>query len=70
MATLVGINLFIGSFGGSIGAWVAGKIFDTTQSYQGAFIAGTIAGFISILLIFLLRRQDRIMEKVRNHNLP
>jgi MFS family permease len=57
MATLVGLNLFVITIGGALGAWGAGKIYDATHSYQGAFIAGGVAGLISLLLILILRRQ-------------
>jgi|WetSurMetagenome_2_1015567.scaffolds.fasta_scaffold11997_2 MFS family permease len=62
MATLVGFGLFVGSIGGALGPWAAGMIFDITKSYQGAFIAGALSGLISLLLIFLLKRQSHIQE--------
>jgi MFS family permease len=63
MATLVGFGLFAGSLGGALGAWAAGEIFDITKSYQGAFIAGAVAGLISLIFILLLKRQSRIQEQ-------
>ena len=62
MATLVGLSMFMTSIGGALGSWVAGKIFDTTQSYQGAFIAGALAGLVSLILVLILKRQTRQVE--------
>jgi MFS family permease len=59
MATLVGLTLFIGMIGASLGPWVAGKIFDTTQSYEWAFIIGAVAGLVSLVLALVLKRQSR-----------
>ena len=58
MATLVGLTIFIGNIGGAVGPWVAGEIFDTTHSYQWAFIAGAIAAVVSLWLAFILKRQS------------
>ncbi len=57
MATLVGLCMFILSIGGAMGAWIAGRIFDTTQSYEGAFTTGAVAGLISLILVLILMRQ-------------
>lgn len=39
--------------GGAFGAWVAGYIFDTTQTYQGAFALAIFAYILSSLFIWL-----------------
>jgi MFS family permease len=39
--------------GGAFGAWVAGYIFDTTQTYQGAFALAIIVFILSCLFIWL-----------------
>lgn len=54
MATLVGSNLFVISIGGALGSWVAGKIFDMTQSYQGAFFTGAVTALASLIIILVL----------------
>jgi predicted MFS family arabinose efflux permease len=64
MATLVGFSLFVRSIGGVLGAWAAGVIFDITKSYQGAFIAGAMAGLLSLILILFLKRLSRIKDKL------
>jgi predicted MFS family arabinose efflux permease len=65
MATLVGLNTFVITIGGALGSWGAGKIYDATQSYQGAFIAGGVAGLISLILIFILRQKSRNTREVQ-----
>jgi MFS family permease len=50
---LLGIVIFIGSLGGAIGPVIAGRIFDTTLSYQTAFLMLLIlatSGFILTIL--------------------
>jgi len=59
MATLVGLNTFVITIGGALGSWGAGKIYDVTRSYQGAFIAGGVASLISLILIFILKQKSR-----------
>jgi MFS family permease len=65
MATLVGLNTFVITIGGALGSWGAGKIYDTTRSYQGAFIAGVAASLLSLVLILILRRKSRNTREVR-----
>jgi MFS family permease len=57
MATLVGLNVFVTNIGGALGPWAAGLIFDTTRSYHWAFVAGALAGGVSLVLILVLRRK-------------
>jgi MFS family permease len=59
MATLVGLNVFVITIGGAIGPWLAGTIFDSTDSYRPAFIVGTAAALISLGLLIVLRRHDQ-----------
>lgn len=59
MATLVGLSMFVLSAGGALGSWAAGKIFDATYSYQWAFIAGALAGVVSLMMVLLLYRMKR-----------
>jgi MFS transporter, OFA family, oxalate/formate antiporter len=59
LATLVGLCVFVTNIGGALGPWLAGKIFDLTRSYDGAFIAGGLAGLISLAMVLALKRMDR-----------
>jgi MFS family permease len=52
---LFGIILFSGTVGGSVGPLIAGRIFDTTGSYQIAFIVLTGMAAIGLALITLLK---------------
>jgi MFS family permease len=40
-------------FGGSIGAWVAGFIFDQTKSYRWAFFLVMVVCFLSCIFIWI-----------------
>jgi len=40
-------------FGGSIGAWVAGFIFDQTKSYRLAFFLVIVVCFLSCIFIWI-----------------
>lgn len=66
MATLMGLNLFVITIGGALGAWAAGKIFDNTHSYNGAFIAGALASLGSLILVLILKRQNRATDTRRS----
>lgn len=59
MAMLVGLNTFVITIGGALGSWGAGFIYDITQSYTWAFIAGAIASLGSLLLILILMRRTQ-----------
>jgi MFS family permease len=58
LATLMGATVFVIGMGGAFGPWLAGKIFDITDSYNGAFIAGAVSAGISMCAVLLLKRQD------------
>jgi MFS family permease len=58
MATLMGVIVFTNGLGGALGPWIAGKFFDITGSYNGAFITGAVAALISVVAVLLLKRQD------------
>jgi MFS family permease len=59
MAALVGLVLFIGNIGGALGPWLAGRIYDSTQAYHWAFIAGLVGAAISLSLALGLKRLSR-----------
>jgi MFS transporter, OFA family, oxalate/formate antiporter len=64
MATLMGVTVFIIGLGGALGPWLAGKIFDTTGSYNWAFIAGACAAAVSMIIIFILQRRDKAQPTI------
>jgi MFS family permease len=53
--TLLGIVIFSGTLGGSIGMVLAGYIFDVTNSYQLAFLILLILEIIGFILAALIR---------------
>jgi len=52
---LFGIVVFSGTIGGSLGPFLAGYIFDTTESYQIAFVILIIFSISGLLLTPLLK---------------
>jgi len=59
MATVIGFCIFINNIGGALGPWVAGKIYDSTQSYHWAFVTGAIVGAVALAMAFWLRHRSR-----------
>jgi MFS family permease len=64
MATLMGVVLFVTGFGGAAGPWIAGKIYDVTASYNWAFIIGALASALCIVMVGLLKRQEKQIKSV------
>ncbi len=58
LATLVGLCVFVTNIGGALGPWMAGKLYDITQSYDWAFFAGGLAGLASMAVVIVLKRMD------------
>ena len=56
VAALVGIVLAGTSMGGALGAWVGGRIFDVTESYQIAFTIAVVVSVAALTLVLTLRR--------------
>ncbi len=69
MATLMGINLFFITLGGTLGPWLAGEVYDSTSSYDWAFIAGAIAAAFSILMVLLTKWYDETHQRPRQERL-
>ncbi len=56
---LFGLIWFCGTLGGSIGPWLTGYLFDTTGSYQVAFMILIAFGLMGLVLIGILRPLSR-----------
>jgi len=56
---LFGLIWFCGTLGGSIGPWLTGYLFDTTGSYQMAFLILIAFGLMGLALISVLRPLKR-----------
>jgi cyanate permease len=52
--TLVGFT-----FGAAIGPFIAGHIFDTTNSYQLAFVVAGAMGVVGLILTLLLSPTEK-----------
>lgn len=60
VAALVGAVMFGTTTGGAVGAWLGGKIFDVTSSYQIAFAIAVAASLAGTAITLLLKRQRRM----------
>lgn len=63
---LFGIVLASGTMGGAVGPLVAGRAFDVTGSYRGAFLALTILAVIGFMLVIMLKspgKDERLKDK-------
>ncbi|MEP4198789.1 MAG: MFS transporter [Aliishimia sp.] len=56
--SIFGTILFFGTLGGAVGPIAAGWIFDTTASYQLAFLGLAILAAIGLLLVFSLPKKE------------
>lgn len=64
--SILGVIFLGGYFGGAIGAWLSGRLFDITGAYQVNFLAAGLAMLVSVALIWKARpggvRQIRRVE--------
>jgi MFS family permease len=60
MATLMGFSIFFTGAGGALGSWYAGWTFDMTDSYTIAFITGAAACIASVVMVGILKKQDKV----------
>lgn len=63
VAALVGVTVFGATMGGALGAWVGGKVFDVTQSYQLAFAIAAATSFVAILLTLTLKKFRPVIQR-------
>ena len=55
IGSIVGVFIFAGTLGGSIGPILAGRIFDVTESYQMAFLLCLALSIIALILMSFLK---------------
>jgi MFS family permease len=53
--TLFGITMFFGAFGGALGPFMAGYVFDVTGAYAGAIWICTVIAILGFVLVALLK---------------
>jgi MFS family permease len=63
LAALTGVLLFVSNIGGALGPWLSGRIFDSTGSYQPAFIMAASAGLAVLIGALALKWYSRALEK-------
>lgn len=56
LSTLLGLQMFSGMIGGTLGPWLAGFLFDKTNSYHVAFITASVFWGLSALLSQILSK--------------
>lgn len=56
MAAMMGYLVFIGSLGGALGPWVAGRVYDTTRNYRIAFAVAVAVGIVRLALVIKSKR--------------
>ena len=67
LGTILGAVMFIGTFGGTLSPVLAGRIFDTTGSYQGAFLLCLTFSTAAVILMFFLKPvKHSVSGNVRN----
>jgi MFS family permease len=57
--TIMGAFYFCAMCGAGLGPWMAGLIYDTTKSYQWAFVICILVAAIGLTMVFLLRPPAR-----------
>jgi MFS family permease len=62
--SILGVMMFLGQIGGAVGPFIAGRIFDVTDSYQIAFIILLVIGVVGLLLSLSLKPAS-IPEDIR-----
>jgi MFS family permease len=64
--SILGVIFLGGYFGGAVGAWLSGRLFDLTGAYQVNFLVSGMAMLTSVALIWKARpssvRQARSVE--------
>ena len=61
---IFGVIFFSDSIGGAIGGVLAGKVFDTTGSYQPAFLVCAILYVIAVILSLFLKTTTKVRRRV------
>jgi MFS family permease len=63
---ILGLVFFIDTFGGALGPFLTGYIFDTTHFYSPAFIACIILNVVCLVSIVLLRPAAKLQQFVHH----
>lgn len=63
LSTLAGLVFFSHQVGGFLGAWLGGKLYDTTGDYQAMWIAAIALGLMSTVLHLPIRETPGALAK-------
>lgn len=63
MSTLAGLVFFSHQVGGFLGAWLGGKLYDTTGDNQAMWIAAIVLGVIATVLHLSIRETPGALAK-------
>ena len=66
LGAVLGSVMFVGTFGGAISPFLAGRIFDTTGSYQIAFLLCLALSIVAIVLMLLLKPVNNTVLRNRH----
>jgi MFS family permease len=70
LGSILGVIVLGGYFGGAIGAWLSGRLFDLTGAYQVNFLVSGLAMLISAALIWKARPSSvRVVRNIRAREL-
>ncbi len=65
---ILGVSSLMGALGGALGPFVAGYIFDTSGSYQWAFILCGIFVFAGLIMAILIKPINKPVHDILNHS--
>lgn len=65
LSTLAGLVFFSHQVGGFLGAWLGGKLYDTTRDYQDMWVAAIVLGLIATVLHLPIRETPGAQAKAK-----
>lgn len=63
LSTLAGLVFFSHQVGGFLGAWLDGKLYDSTGDYQAMWVAAIVLGLIATVLHLSIRETPGALAK-------
>ena len=63
LSTLAGLVFFSHQVGGFLGAWLGGKLYDTTADYEAMWVAAIVLGLIATALHLPIREKPGVLAK-------
>lgn len=66
LSTLAGLVFFSHQVGGFLGAWLGGKLYDTTGDYQAMWVAAIALGLMATVLHLPIRETPGALAKAES----